>query len=270
MQQSIPCRLCDNESRYLFSKSVLQKYNIAYFECTHCKSLQTESPYWLDEAYSVISSTDVGEVERAQRQQVRTFFLCKVLGLAPSARILDWGAGDGLGVRMMRDVGLNAFWSDKYARNRYARGFEQGPPHQYSMVTSIEVWEHFANPREEIEKIFSFDPEVVFVSTGLYSSQGSDWNYLHPLRGRHVFFYSEAARRYCAHVFGYHVLTQKQFSLFSKRPFSGVKSSLMSFLMSNKWQTFFRVIFPMFPKQSLIEADRKRATNLFVSQHPDS
>ena len=51
----MPCRLCSSETAFQFRKTILQKYDIAYYECAGCGSLQTEVPYWLDEAWVVDS-----------------------------------------------------------------------------------------------------------------------------------------------------------------------------------------------------------------------
>ena len=45
------CRLCKGGQKYSFSKKILNKYHVDYFKCSECGSLQTEYPYWIDEAY---------------------------------------------------------------------------------------------------------------------------------------------------------------------------------------------------------------------------
>jgi len=50
---AITCRLCGGEARLYGGRSVLGKYEVAYYECGQCGSLQTEEPYWLEEAYRV-------------------------------------------------------------------------------------------------------------------------------------------------------------------------------------------------------------------------
>ena len=59
------CRICLNDQEPVFSKYVLGKYHVTYYRCQQCGFLQTEDPYWLEEAYSsVIAGTDLGYVSR--------------------------------------------------------------------------------------------------------------------------------------------------------------------------------------------------------------
>ena len=59
------CRLCSNNSKCIFTTKVLKKYDVKYYFCSKCQFLQTEEPYWLEEAYSsVICAADTGSVAR--------------------------------------------------------------------------------------------------------------------------------------------------------------------------------------------------------------
>ena len=51
-QSEQKCKICDSNSHYFATAKVLQKYNVDYFQCSNCGFVQTEEPYWLDEAYS--------------------------------------------------------------------------------------------------------------------------------------------------------------------------------------------------------------------------
>lgn len=46
------CKICGNKTSYIFQAKVLGKYDVKYFHCSTCGYIQTEEPYWLDEAYS--------------------------------------------------------------------------------------------------------------------------------------------------------------------------------------------------------------------------
>ncbi|MEJ2105601.1 MAG: hypothetical protein P8X47_13660, partial [Ignavibacteriaceae bacterium] len=61
------CRVCNSKSKEVFSAKVLNKYNVKYYHCLSCGFLQTEEPYWLDEAYkSAIGIADTGIQKRNQ------------------------------------------------------------------------------------------------------------------------------------------------------------------------------------------------------------
>ena len=59
------CKICESESHKFAKASVLGRYEVDYFQCSNCGFVQTEDPYWLEEAYSdAIASSDVGLVFR--------------------------------------------------------------------------------------------------------------------------------------------------------------------------------------------------------------
>jgi len=45
------CNICTKEANKIFNSVILKKYNINYYYCANCGFLQTEEPYWLNEAY---------------------------------------------------------------------------------------------------------------------------------------------------------------------------------------------------------------------------
>ncbi|MCM1175372.1 MAG: class I SAM-dependent methyltransferase [Blautia sp.] len=107
---------------------------------------------------------------------------------------------------MMRDIGYNWTWMDKYSPNLLARGFEYQNKEKCELVTAFEVFEHFAEPGKEVEALFKFSDNILF-STMLYdkelSCKGfSEWWYYVPEEGQHIAFYSERTCRYIAAEYG--------------------------------------------------------------------
>lgn len=59
------CKICNHQTKQIFQAKILNKYEIDYFYCEHCGFLQTEDPYWLDEAYNEsINISDTGYMQR--------------------------------------------------------------------------------------------------------------------------------------------------------------------------------------------------------------
>ena len=59
------CSICNCEKKEFLRAKILYKYEIKYLFCENCGFLQTEEPYWLEEAYSnAIADTDTGVVAR--------------------------------------------------------------------------------------------------------------------------------------------------------------------------------------------------------------
>src|SRR5579863_2195804 len=59
------CRLCHGATEFAYRTLVLAKYEVSYYCCGQCGSLQTEWPYWLPETYGRAQlSIDPGSARR--------------------------------------------------------------------------------------------------------------------------------------------------------------------------------------------------------------
>ncbi|HET9908185.1 MAG TPA: hypothetical protein VFQ23_16155, partial [Anaerolineales bacterium] len=59
------CNICDATSLPLAKALVLKKHEVQYYACVNCGFIQTERPYWLEEAYSsAIARSDIGLIGR--------------------------------------------------------------------------------------------------------------------------------------------------------------------------------------------------------------
>jgi hypothetical protein len=121
---------------------------VNYFQCSSCGFIQTETPYWLDEAYKYpINPEDTGLVNRNIVSAKRTSSLLYFL-FDPHGTYLDYGGGYGLFVRLMRDSGFNFYWTDPFTKNIFAEGFE------YDFKTQKKLeWKEFSptNTKEDSE-----------------------------------------------------------------------------------------------------------------------
>src|ERR1700677_3533845 len=88
------CRLYEGRLIRKFGYAVLHKHEVGYFECDQCGSLQTEFPYWLDEAYgSNLSTLDTGAAQRNLQNLAAAYLISKLFAVRDT---LDFGGGDGL------------------------------------------------------------------------------------------------------------------------------------------------------------------------------
>jgi hypothetical protein len=143
---------------------VLYKYQATYYRCPNCGFIQTEAPYWLNEAYTkAIAPADTGIIARNINNAANLVFFMQFIQLGPA---LDFGGGHGILTRIMRDYGFDFYHYDKYAENLFASGFEGDLDKRYALVTSFENFEHFVNPIEEIEKLLGI-ADIVYFSTEL-------------------------------------------------------------------------------------------------------
>jgi hypothetical protein len=80
-------------------------FRVKYFECPNCNYVQTEKPYWLDIAYSsAINISDVGIMKR-NNFNVNVVIVTLLILKKLKAKVLDFAAGYGILVRLLRDKG---------------------------------------------------------------------------------------------------------------------------------------------------------------------
>jgi hypothetical protein len=209
------CRLCEGALAPRFTLKIRQRYDVGYFECADCLSLQTEPPYWLDEAYGdkSLANIDTGTVQRNIHNLAACFAISRIFN---TKNVVDLGGGDGLLCRMLRDYGLNCYVKDKYATATYARGFTEQDFHTPHLVLGFEVLEHFPNPKSDVHDLFAYDADTLLLTTEIYSNQQKDWWYLAPETGQHVFFYSRKALELLAAKYRYSLIVSGGFILFAR------------------------------------------------------
>ena len=244
------CRLCHGNTLYRFNLQVLRTKQVQYFECQLCKSLQTQTPYWLEQAYSEnLASSDSGAAQRTLRNLVVSYFISKVAG---AHNVLDIGGGDGLLCRFLRDYGLNSFVRDKYSRPIYAQQFTEPNFERPDLVLAFEVLEHFANPMEELEELFNRKSNFYLFSTGIYSGEGQDWWYLVPSTGQHVFFYSNEAFKLIAEKFNLRLIVQGNLIfLYKTATLNKLQALLIKLLMRREISWLLRSVVVLLPSKGV-------------------
>jgi len=227
------CRLCGGTLQRRFRRRVLEKYDVAYLQCEQCRSLQTEPPYWLDEAYreNNLSHLDTGAAQRNLHNLAACWSIAKVLRLS---NVLDVGGGDGLLCRLLRDYQINCFVHDRYAKPSYAQGFDVPDFTTPELILAFEVFEHYPQPRDELDALFEPEPLALLASTAIYTDQGEDWWYLASDAGQHVFFYSRSALDRVARDHRYDLLTSGGYLLFLRHgSFSATQRALARLVLKS-------------------------------------
>jgi hypothetical protein len=215
------CRVCRGASTYVFSQPVLGR-PVRYFDCAVCGYVQTQTPDWLEEAYSrAINDVDTGIMMR-NRLNVGRVVMTLVALRRLRGRVTDHAGGYGILVRMLRDVGIEARWRDKYCENLLARGFEDTGG-GCDLATAFEVFEHLVDPLQELADLLGEAPSVL-LSTDLITSERTpspDWWYFGPEHGQHIGFFRGRTLRWMALKLGCHHATDgAALHLFSRTPIS--------------------------------------------------
>lgn len=186
---SCACRVCGAASRWVFAQPVLGQ-SVDYFDCPACGYVQTETPSWLEAAYqTVIDTLDTGIMSRNLRNAAHVVLTLAAFGKLDRP-VLDYAGGYGILVRLLRDTGVEAYWTDKYCENLLARGFERSDE-RYELVTAFEVFEHLEHPLEELRAMLDIAPTVLF-STDLVTTRETpppEWWYYGPEHGQHIGFF---------------------------------------------------------------------------------
>lgn len=216
------CRICGTQNKACFTGSLLNKYNVEYYQCAKCDFVQTESPYWLEEAYDrPINISDTGYMVRNLYFKKKLTILLYLL-FGDNAQFVDYAGGYGVFVRLMRDVGFDFKWYDKYTQNLFSSGFEWDEISKVDAVTLFEVFEHFVDPLEELGRLLKISDTIIF-STELHPTPlptPRNWWYYGLDHGQHLSFYSVKSLTYMAKKFqtnyyrmgSLHILTKNNIS----------------------------------------------------------
>jgi hypothetical protein len=250
------CKVCNGPSAFFGQADVLKKYRAQYFRCERCGFIQTEAPYWLEEAYSsAIACQDVGIMQRNLINcEVTTAVLNLLFRQATSC--VDFGAGHGVLVRLMRDRGFDFSWSDPHASNDYARGFESQPGSTFDFLTAFEVLEHLVDPVSGLAELMNLS-ENVFTSTCIVPEPAprlDDWWYYVPTTGQHVSFYTKESLHLLARRFGRHLLSFGSYHLFTQK-----RRNSVLFRLANRVK-LARIVNFINQRTSLIENDFEKMT----------
>jgi 2-polyprenyl-3-methyl-5-hydroxy-6-metoxy-1,4-benzoquinol methylase len=224
------CRVCSNTTKELFKLEILHKHSVTYFKCENCSLIQTEKPYWLNEAYSsAIASADTGLLQRniilSRKVASIIYFMFN-----KEASFMDFAGGYGVFTRLMRDMGFDYYWDDIYAENLFAKGFSNLKKN-YEMVTAFEVFEHIQKPIDETKNIFKkYNPTAIVFSTLLYKEPiDKDWWYFTPATGQHVSIYNKLTLEYIAREIGVFFYTDgKNTHIFSKKKLNFFQQLLLT------------------------------------------
>ena len=215
-----------------FTRRVLRKYDVGYHWCRSCGLLQTEEPYWLDEAYgAAIGELDTGLVQR-------NLWISRVLAgilyfsFDRQGAYVDVAGGYGLLTRLMRDVGFDFRWSDKYAPNLLARGFEARPGRPHEAVTAFEVLEHVRDPVGFLgEALARWKAGSVLFTTCLYEGEPPDpetWWYYAFEGGQHVSFFSARTLAAVAERLGLRLHSHGEFHMLTDRPIGALRYRILT------------------------------------------
>lgn len=130
-------------------------------------------------------------------------------------------------VRLLRNLGIRAFWHDEYAKNIFAKSYYDTLQSTYDLIISFEVFEHLPNPLQTLESMLQKSKNILFstllIPEDIPKYHGEKiWWYYGFEHGQHISFYTQEALSYLAkkhnlYYYGYqdiHIISQHQINQF--------------------------------------------------------
>lgn len=236
------CPICANLMMPCFKATVLGKYAAQYEVCAGCGYLCAHEPHWLDEAYSrAIVTADTGLVARnIAIANKLTGILYWILNERGAGRFMDAAGGYGMLTRLMRDIGFDFYWTDKYCENLLVPGFEYkeslGP---CRAITAMEVLEHLTDPGAFVEEKMALSgAEALIFTTELYQGEPPHpdaWWYYTFATGQHIGFFQRRTLEMLGAKMGLHFASANGIHLFSKNE---VNERLLG-VVTGRWASRF-------------------------------
>jgi hypothetical protein len=221
------CKVCGSSALTIaFDATILGQYSAQLLECSCCGFQSFRDPgVWLAQAYNTpIANTDTGIVARSLNIHR---IVSPFLSLANAqGRLLDWGSGSGLLVRLLRDDGHDCYGLEPYTTPVLAAAFTSQDERacleqdSYRVIIAIEVVEHLLQPKDFFAKALDNSDTLIFSTEPVDKLRnGNDWWYYSRETGQHVSFYAEKSLAYLADLNsckyasssnkGLHIITRK-------------------------------------------------------------
>jgi hypothetical protein len=252
------CKICGVETSVHASATIRGRHTITYYRCDACQFIQTETPFWLPEAYAEpINRSDVGYLGRNFYLSEITPSVIRATG-NPDGPFLDYGGGYGVFARLMRDRGYDFRVFDRHCPNLFARDFQLDElgAQKFELVTAFEVLEHLAEPSESIDEMLRLSDNIFF-STDLAPlplPRPDEWEYFALDHGQHVSLYSLTAIQALARRHSVHVASNgRNLHLFSRKRVAPLLFKLLT------KRVVCRLMNSAFPRASLSPADQAAA-----------
>ena len=230
-----PCTVCGRSTAVFGTGTVLGRHPATFRRCDSCGTVFAEDPYWLAEAYErAIAAQDLGLVGRNVAMSDSTVLLSRLV-FRRAEHFVDFGAGNGMFVRLMRDAGFDFRYVDAHGPNLFANGHEvelDGSVH-FDLATGFEVLEHLHCPVADLKDLAAVS-DALFLTTICLPEPApplNAWWYYALETGQHITFYTPRALDALAEQLGFYRQSHGNRHLFTRRR---VPRSLLRIALSGK------------------------------------
>jgi len=254
------CRICKGKTEDFGQATVRGKHRAGYRICPACGFICVETPSWLAESYeSAITGTDIGTVSRTETNSQQAKSIIELF-FDHRAKFLDYGAGYGMFVRRMRDIGYDFMAYDSYCENLFSSQFkvESLAGSSFRLITAFEVIEHLENPGDFFAEVFGHSEALLFTTELVPSPPPppGSWWYYGLDHGQHISFFTAASLRHVANRFGKRLYSNgTNLHLMTSGPVNG----MLFKLSSNK--AFYQGLHLLLHRPSLLGSDWQSLLN---------
>lgn len=176
-----------------------RKKDVFYYDCDECKAIvKDEAHYLTADEEREIYETHNNDVDDIRYQNFTSPITNYVLDkFSPEHKGLDFGSGTGPVISsMLIEKNYDIVQYDPFfAPNQILLN------NRYNYIVSCEVFEHFYNPKKEIDRLISLlkTNGMLLIMTMLYHDQidFNTWKYRHD--DTHVFIYRKETIEFIAH-----------------------------------------------------------------------
>ncbi len=215
----VVCPVCSGDSSLVLTYEVWAGNRACLSSCQRCSFTFVQDPRWLEGSFNArLNDLDVGAADRSV--MVAGF----VRALLHSRRLrrlalLDFGGGDGLATRYLRDHGVDCRWEDPFCEPRYFVGEAPSRDAHFDLVFLSEVALHFPDPMSVLGELMTRCDRLLVTAVVPPTPIPEDWWYLMPSTGQHVAFYPIDALREMARQMSVDLVTDGRFfHMFCSKP----------------------------------------------------
>jgi hypothetical protein len=217
---SVKCPICGEAAEVKLHVDIHGRHKQPLFQCSVCCFSFFHQPDWLPQSFSAeLNELDLGSVARCL--SVADFVTATFSSDRGTTRLLDWGGGDGLLTRLLRERGFDCVWHDPFVQPRYVGDSIYIEGDHTGIVVASEVFLHLTDPLYALRSLLAISEVVVITAVVPPKQIEPNWWYLMPESGQHVSFYPIVSLKELARLTGTQLSSDRRFfHVFSHRRLS--------------------------------------------------
>lgn len=188
MMDKVKCVICEGTTEIKLHVDIHDWQKQPLFQCRACSFYFFHQPDWLPQSFSAeLNELDLGSVARCSF--VADFMAAIFSSDRENTRVLDWGGGDGLLTRLLRERGFDCVWYDPFVQPRFVGDAIYEGDSPVGVTVASEVFLHLTDPLRALRSLLAISDIVVVTAVVPPKQVNPNWWYLMPETGQHVSFF---------------------------------------------------------------------------------